>query len=44
MDWTTLIGPAAIAAAVSGAIAVVGMFVNRATSIKVNKDKITADT
>ena len=44
MDWTTFIGPAAIAAAVSGVITMVVMFVNRATSIKVNQDKIRADT
>lgn len=39
-DW---LGPAVIAAFVSGVITVVGMLVNRATNISINEKKIAAD-
>ena len=43
MDWGTFIGPAVVAAVVSGIIATVGMFVNRSTTIRVHEDKLRAD-
>lgn len=43
MEFDSLIGPAVVAAVVSGLIAVVGMLVNRSTNIRVNQDKIKAD-
>lgn len=43
MDWNQWIAPAIVAAIVSGAISIIGMFVNRNTTIAVNKEKIDAD-
>jgi hypothetical protein len=38
-----LVGPAFIAAVVSGAISVIGVWLNRSTTIRVNREKIAAD-
>lgn len=43
MDWGNLIGPAVVAAGVSGVIAVVGMLVNRSTTIRLHQEKLSAD-
>lgn len=43
MDWSSYIAPVLVPAAVSGGIALVGLYVNRSTTIGVNKEKITAD-
>lgn len=43
MDWGPLIGPAVVAAAVSGIIAIIGMLVNRSTTIHIHQQKIAAD-
>lgn len=43
MDPNPLIGPAVVAAFVSGVISVVGMMINRLTNIRVSQDKIKAD-
>lgn len=40
MDW---VGPAVIAAGVSGVISVVGLFVNRATTLTLHGEKLEAD-
>ena len=43
MDLSSFVGPAVVAAVVSGIIATVGMFVNRATTIRVHEDKLKPD-
>lgn len=43
MDWGALVGPAVVAAVVSGVISVVGMFVSRATTVRLHSEKIDAD-
>lgn len=43
MDFTTLIGPAVVAAAVSGIIAIVGMLVTRSTTLGIHREKMEAD-
>lgn len=43
MGWGEFIGPAVVAAVVSGIISVVAMLVNRATMIVLHKDKLGAD-
>lgn len=43
MDWSSLLGPAVVAGAVSAVISGVSLLVNRSTTIRVNKEKIEAD-
>lgn len=43
MVMADFIGPAVIAAAVSGIIAVIGLFVNRATTVTLHQSKLDAD-
>ncbi len=43
MEWGSLIGPAVIAAVVSGIISVVSIFVNRATMLTLHGEKLEAD-
>ena len=43
MDTTSYLGPAVVAACVAGFISLVGMIVNRSTTIKVNRDKAQFD-
>lgn len=43
MDWGALVGPAVVAAVVSGVISVVGMLVSRATTVKLHSEKLDAD-
>ncbi|MCA3563267.1 MAG: hypothetical protein IOC90_16815 [Methylocystis sp.] len=43
MDWGSFIGPAVVAAVVSGIIAVVGMLVSRSTTIRLHEEKLGAD-
>jgi hypothetical protein len=43
MTISDLLGPAVVAAAVSGIISVVGVLVNRSTTIRVNEDRLDAD-
>lgn len=43
MDWGALIGPAVVAAVVSGIISVVSMFVSRATTVRLHSEKLDAD-
>ena len=43
MTISDLLGPAVVAAVVSGIISVVGVLVNRSTTIRVNKEKLEAD-
>jgi hypothetical protein len=43
MDWGNLVGPAVVAASVSGAVTIVGFFVNRSISLKLHQEKIDAD-
>jgi hypothetical protein len=42
-DWEDLVGPAVIAAAVSGIISVIAMLVNRSTTVALHREKIDAD-
>ena len=43
MDPAALIGPAVVAAVVSGIVAAIGFFVNRSTSLKIHQQKLNAD-
>ncbi|OCJ05395.1 hypothetical protein A6U86_29500 [Rhizobium sp. AC27/96] len=43
MDFATLMGPAVVAAGVSGVITVVGMLITKSTTIGVHREKIQAD-
>lgn len=43
MDWTSLIGPAVVAAAVSGVVTTIGFLVNRSTSLTMHQQKLSAD-
>lgn len=43
MDWGALVGPAVVAAVVSGVISVVGMFVSRATTVRLHSEKLDTD-
>lgn len=43
MQWETLIGPAVVAAVVSGVIALIAMAVSRATTIRLHVEKLDAD-
>ncbi|MBB2791696.1 UNVERIFIED_ORG: hypothetical protein GGD58_000540 [Rhizobium pisi] len=43
MDSTSLIGPAVVAAGVSGVIAGIGLLVTRSTTIGIHREKIEAD-
>ncbi|WP_291820881.1 hypothetical protein [Bosea sp. (in: a-proteobacteria)] len=43
MDFGNLVGPAVVAAVVSGIISVVSMVVNRSTTVALHKDKLEAD-
>ena len=43
MELGNLIGPAGVAAGVSGLIAVIGLLVNRSTTIRLHTDKLGAD-
>ena len=42
MDWISLIGPAVIAAIVSGIVMTIGFLVNRSTSSVMHQQKLTA--
>ena len=43
MELGNLIGPAGVAAGVSGLIAVIGLLVNRSTTIRLHTDKLGAE-
>ena len=43
MDWTSLIGPAVVAAVVSGIVTTIGFLVNRSTSLTMHQQKLEAD-
>jgi len=43
MDWTSLIGPAVVAAAVSGIVTVIGFVANRSTSLTMHRQKLQLD-
>lgn len=43
MDWTMLVAPVTAAAFVSGIISIVGMFVNRATIVRLHQEKLASD-
>jgi len=43
MDWTSLIGPAVVAAAVSGLVTTIGFVMNRSTSLTMHTQKLAAD-
>lgn len=43
MAWSSFIGPAVVAAVVSGIIAVIGMLVTRSTTLGIHREKIEAD-
>ncbi|MCC2103910.1 MAG: hypothetical protein KDJ20_07665 [Hyphomicrobiales bacterium] len=43
MNWGEFIGPAVVAAVVSGLISFVGMLVNRATTVQVHRERLEAD-
>jgi hypothetical protein len=43
MDWTSLIGPAVIAAAVSGVISIVGLVVSTRTARAIHSEKLVFD-
>lgn len=43
MDWGSFIGPAVVAAAVSGVVTTIGFLVNRSTTLKTHQQKIEAD-
>lgn len=43
MDWNAFIGPAVVAAVVSGIVTTIGFVVNRSTSLTLNTQKMAAD-
>ncbi len=43
MDWTSLIGPAVIAAVVSGIVAVIGFIVSTTTARTIHTEKLDFD-
>jgi hypothetical protein len=43
MDWHSLIGPAVVAAIVSGVVAAIGFFVNRSTAITLHTQRLDVD-
>lgn len=43
MNWSSFIGPAVVAAAVSGVVTIVGFLLNRSTSLTMHRQKLEAD-
>lgn len=43
MNWTALIGPAVVAAVVSGIVTIIGFLVNRSTLLKMHDQRLGAD-
>src|SRR4051812_9019406 len=43
VDWSTFIGPAVIAAAVSGIVSIVSMMMGRSTTIELHRQRLDAD-
>ena len=43
MDWTSLVGPAVVAAGVSGVVSVAGFFVSARTARSIHTERLTLD-
>jgi hypothetical protein len=43
MDWTSLIGPAVVAAAIAGIISVINLLLNRATTLTTHSQRLAFD-
>ncbi|MGE7156231.1 hypothetical protein ACQKJ1_21155 [Methylorubrum rhodesianum] len=43
IDWASLVGPAVVAAVVSGIVTTIGFLVNRSTTLETHREKLLAD-